>query len=215
MIKVKLPWEKLEKLKSPHKYGIFFGTIVILGAVFYFLLYQPLQTDIRTAQEDIEKLENQIFMHRKKTRELPKIKARLEDVRIQFKFAKQFLPEKQEIPRLLRNISDNGAKAGLNVLTFQPKPKDKLQDFYAEKSFDMKVEGPFLNVASFFYRIGQMERIVNIDNIKMGTPKFVEGDMILQTSCQGKTFRFLTPEEIKAQEEAKKAAKKKGKKKKK
>ena len=38
--------------------------------------------------------------------------------------------------------------------------------------------------------------------------------MILTTQCNGKTFRFLTEEELKAAEEAKEAAKKKGKKKK-
>ncbi len=110
------------------------------------------------------------------------------------------------MPQLLKDISDNGARSGLNVTLFQPQLKDEIRDFYAEISFDMKVEGPYLNVASFFYRLGSLPRIVNIKDIQMGSPRVVENDMVLSTTCKGVTCRFLTPEEQAQIEEAKAAA---------
>ena len=197
-----LPWEKLDKLKRPHRLGIFFGTIAVLGAVFFFLLYQPLQAEITELNEDIEKLENQILQHTIKAKKIPKIKEQLKLVKLRFEFASRLLPDRKEVDQLLRDISDNGAQAGLNVILFQPQIKDTIKDFYAEISFDMKVEGPYLNIASFFYRVGRLPRIVNIADINISNPRVVEGDMILSASCKGVTFRFLTPAELAAREEA-------------
>ncbi len=200
-----LPWEKLAQLKKPIRLGIYFGTLAVVAAAFFFLLYQPLQNDIIALEEDVEKLDSQILIHMKKARELNQVKERLERVKLEFEFARRLLPDTKEVPQLLRDISDHGAQAGLNVVLFQPELRDKIQDFYAEISFDMKVEGPYLNVASFFYRLGRLPRIVNIQDIDTGNPRYIEGDMILSTTCRGVTFRFLTPEEQQMVEEAKAA----------
>jgi len=209
-----LPWEKLDKLKKPHKLGIFFGTILVLAAGFFFLFYQPLQNDITGLTEEIEKLETQILQHRKIAREMNKFKEQLDDVRLQFEFARRLLPDTKEVDQLLRDISDKGGQSGLNVILFQPNLQDELKDFYAEISFDMQVEGPYLNVARFFYELGRLPRIVNIKDIKMTNPRLIENDIVLTTSCQGVTFRFLTPQEQEAVKEAKAAeGKKKAKKK--
>jgi type IV pilus assembly protein PilO len=210
-VKVKIPWDKLEKLKKPHKAGIFAGTVVLLGVIFFFLLYQPVKSEAVSTSEEIEKLENQIMVHTKKARELNKVQEELERVKLEYEFSQRFLPEQKEVPQLLRNISDNGSQSGLNVLLFQP-GKDVLKDFYAEIPFDIRLEGPYLNVTTFFDRIGRLERIVNIVGIDMGSPRYVEGEMVLNTTCKAMTFRALTEAELKAVEEAKKAATRKGKK---
>lgn len=203
------PWEKIDsKLKKSHKLGIFFGTILLLGVAFYFLMYQPAQEEMLAINENLDKLQGQILKHRKTAKELPQVKERLALVRLEFEFARTLLPDTKEVPQLLKDISDNGSQAGLNVTLFQPQLRDTIKDFYAEITFDMQVEGPYLNLASFFYRIGRLPRIVNIQDINTGNPRMIEGDMILTTSCKGVTFRFLTPEEIKAQEEAKAAEQK-------
>ena len=208
---MKLPWEKLEKVKRPYKFAIFFGTVIVFFLAGFLLVYQPKQQDIADIKDEISALETKIMQHRKKARELPAIKERLRIVKLQFEFAKQFLPEKKEVPQLLRAISDNGAQSGLIVTLFQPNPQDTLKDFYAEIGFQMKVEGPYPNIANFLYKIGRMERIVNVDDIRIGSPKKIEGDMVLAASCEGKTFRFLTEQEKKQVETAKKAAQRRAK----
>jgi type IV pilus assembly protein PilO len=205
---VKLPYQKLEKLKQPHKLAILFGTLALFGVVFYFLLYSPVTVKIKENETVIADLEAKITQHKQKARDIPIIKKRLDEVRLQFEFAKKFLPTKKEVHRLLEAISENGHQSGLNVVFFKPQPETK-KDFYAEIAFDMKVEGPYLNVANFFYRLGRLERIVNIENVRMAQPKLVDGEMTLTADCLGKTFRFLTSEEI---EEQKTRAAAKGKK---
>ena len=175
-------------------------------------MHNPQQGKIADTREKIEKLENKIRNHTAIVRDIKRIRADLEEYKLEYEFSKRFLPEKKEVPQLLRSISDKGAKAELNVLLFQPQP-DVIKDFYAEIPFKMTLEGPYLRVTSFFDSIGRMERIVNIDDINIASPTMREGEMVLKVDCQGMTFRFLTPEELEAAEEAKKAEKKKKRKK--
>lgn len=207
-----MPWDKLEKLKKPHKLGIFFGTIAILGAIFYFLLYSSVTAEITTLGDDMEKLESKIMQHQKTARELPKIREELALVQKKFQMSSELLPERKEVPNLLRDISAYAKESGLNVTLFQPQDRVVMKDFYAEISFTINIEGPFLNMVSFFYKVGGLPRIVNIDDVEMGTPMVIGEDMILKAKASGTTFRFLTAEELKAKEEAEKAAAKKAKK---
>ena len=189
--------------------GIFFGTLVLLGAGFFFLLYQPRTAEIAGLREGIEKLESQIMQHRRAAREIHIIREELETVRAQWEFSRELLPEGKEVPSLLRQISGNARTAGLNVSLFAPNPAEVKKNFYAEVSFETKLEGPFLNLLRFFASVGEMPRVVNFSKIEMKNPKLVGDDMVLETTCTGTTFRFMTPEEIEAQKKAEEAAKKK------
>ncbi|MFH1137076.1 MAG: type 4a pilus biogenesis protein PilO [Pseudomonadota bacterium] len=204
-----LPWEKLDKLKRSYKLGIFFGTIILLGLGFFFLLHQPKTLEIAGLREDIAKLEAQIMQHRRAAREIHKIREELDKVRAQWDFSRELLPEGKEVPSLLRQISGNARTAGLNVTLFAPNPVEVKKSFFAEVSFETKLEGPFLNLLRFFSSVGSLPRVVNFSKIDMKSPKLVGGDMVLETSCTGTTFRFMTAEEIEAQKKAEEAAQRK------
>ncbi|MEW5722407.1 MAG: type 4a pilus biogenesis protein PilO [Thermodesulfobacteriota bacterium] len=206
---MKLPLEKLEKVKTTYKVGILVLVVGLLGAGFYFLLYQGLTNQAAKLKGDIKAVEKKISEHRSKVKDIPIIKKELEVIGRQVEFLSQYIPQQKEVDQLLKTISESGSDAGLIVTLFKPNLKETIKDFYAEIGFDMKFEGPYFNVAQFFYQTAKMERIVNIENITMEKPTLVDNEMILTTSCTGKTFRFLTEAEIKAREEAKAAAMKK------
>ena len=205
----KLPWEKFEKLKKPHKLGIWVGTLVVLAAAWFFLMWQPMTTEIINLQEDIDKLDSRVLELQRTARDLNKITEQLEEIRRQFEMTKELLPESQELPTLIRSVSGHAKESGLNVTLFKPSGQETIQEFYAEVPFEINIEGPFLNQVSFFFKVGSLPRIVSFTGVKMGSPMVIGDDMILKTACEGITYRFLTPEEIEAQEEAKKAAAKK------
>src|SRR6185436_2667370 len=87
-------------------------------------------------------------------------------------------------------ISSAGRESGLEILLFRQKP-ERFQDFYAEVPVDVLVRGNYHQVATFFDRVGQLDRIVNVADISMKEPKAESGTMIVDTSCSAVTFRFL------------------------
>jgi type IV pilus assembly protein PilO len=104
-----------------------------------------------------------------------------------FKLVMKSLPEKEEIPSLLSNISLSGQDAGLEFVLFQPK-KEVKKDFYAEIPVSIKVTGNYHNVAVFFDKVARLPRVVNIRNITMSPAK---GKERLSTGCTAVTYKFI------------------------
>ena len=61
----------------------------------------------------------------------------------------------------------------------------------------IEVSGPYHNVAVFFDKVGQMERIINILNVSMTPQK--ERSTTLTTRCDAVTYRFKGETDASAQ----------------
>ena len=180
-------FEKIEKIKMPIRVVILVGTLVLLVAAFFFLVYQPKALEIKQATEEISKLEREIAKARLIAKKLPEVEAKEVLVNAQFAEALKLLPNKKEIPTLLRTITQLGSDSNLEFRLFQPK-KEKPQTFYYQLPVAMQVSGNYHDVAIFFDKIGRMKRIVNILNVSMKPIKPHSTDLI--TTCDAVTYRF-------------------------
>jgi len=82
------------------------------------------------------------------------------------KVAISMLPDKKEIPSLLKKLSDEAEKFGLEVYYFEPLAERK-KEFYAEVPVSMKVKGSFHEVLGFFDSVNKLARIVNVSDLEM------------------------------------------------
>jgi type IV pilus assembly protein PilO len=57
----------------------------------------------------------------------------------------------------------------------------------------MKVEltGKFLQIARFFYNVGQLDRIINMENISMTEPRMVDDEIVLKTEALATAFHVV------------------------
>jgi type IV pilus assembly protein PilO len=90
---------------------------------------------------------------------------------------------------LLRSISDHGKSAGLDFLSFKPGAEIP-RDFYAEIPVDISTKGPYHNMGFFLDQVSKLERLVTVNNIKMGSPKKEGSEMLLNSTCRLVTYRF-------------------------
>jgi type IV pilus assembly protein PilO len=97
------------------------------------------------------------------------------------------LPEKKEIPSLLTAISRAGRDVGLEFLLFQP-GAEVPKEFYAEIPVSINVVGPYQNIALFFDKVARLFRVVNINDIAMGSKGSTRD---LNTTCTAITYRFI------------------------
>ena len=180
-------FEKVEKLKMIHRILILVGTIVLLAGIFVALVYIPQSNEITRLNKEISGLEKKINQAKIKARTLKKFEAEQAEVEAQFREALKLLPNKREIPTLLRSITQLGSDANLEFRLFSPK-KEKARDFYIEIPVSMEVSGTYHDVAMFFDKVGRMKRIVNILDISMKPIK--ERSTNLTTKCDAVTYRF-------------------------
>ncbi len=179
-------YQTLDKKVKWLSLAVFF---LVPAFLFYFFLYSPktaeqrkLETQIAQVKTDIQKAEGVI-------RNLPKYKADLEDTKRKFEETVVMLPKTQEIPDLLRNISDLGKTAGLEFVSFVP-AQEVQKDFYADIPINITLLGPYHNVGVFLDAVSKLDRIVTVNNIKMAQPKEDTGEILLTSTCQLVTYRF-------------------------
>ena len=187
-----------QKIKKGHRILIFAGTLFLLGGSFYSLVYMPYSEEIYQLKEDISGLKHRIALTKIKVRNLAKFRAEYARVEKQFEEALKILPDKREIPSLLKGITQLGINSKLQFKLFRP-GKEVPQNFYVKIPVSIEVGGTYRNVALFFDKVRRMDRIVNIMDISMRpkTPLSTE----LVTKYTAITYRFKTKAE---QEEAKK-----------
>jgi len=180
-------FEKVEKIKMPIRIAIFAGTIVILAVAFWYFVYEPYSTEIAQTEGKIANLQQEINKAKARASNLKRFEVEYAEVDAQFQEALKLLPNTKEIPSLLKSITQLGTDSQLEFLLFSPQ-RERAQDFFMEIPVSIEVSGTYHNVAIFFDKVGQMERIVNILNVSMTPQK--DRSTILTTRCDAVTYRF-------------------------
>jgi type IV pilus assembly protein PilO len=158
-----------------------------LIAAFVFLVYKPKTEQINQSRDEVAKLKMEIARVKIRAKNLKKVEAEEKQVNAQFAEALKLLPNKKEIPTLLRTITQLGKDSNLEFRLFQPK-KEKPKTFYYELPVAMQVSGNYHDVATFFDKVGHMKRIVNILNVSMKPVKPNSTNLV--TTCDAVTYRF-------------------------
>lgn len=188
---------KVSRLEMKQKMLIAAAACILPCVAFFFLAYSPKTNEIKNLETQKAGIEEEIRKVEKIANDLDKHKAEMAEVQRQFAEASLLLPDEKEIPSLLATISGQATASGLDVLSFKPLA-EKPQQFFAEIPVDIGVQGPYHNVGVFLDKISKLPRVVSVNNIKMDSPKQTGGEMILNSTFQLVTYRFLDPAEIDA-----------------
>lgn len=190
------------------KCAVLATAIILVSALYFTFLYQPRSAAIAQLADAVQGALNEKAVKQRKAANLPKLQQDLQEWSAKLKEAVAQLPDSKEIPDLLSNVSTKAREAGLEILLFRPRAEN-FQDFYAEIPVDIVVKGGFSNAVIFFDEVGKLNRLVNIDNIDLKSPKISGDQVVLDISTLATTYRFLDEaERKKLAEEKAKAAKK-------
>ena len=181
--------EKYIPMSSKVKGAILLLLILAPVALFFFLFYQPNSEKIAKLDATRTTLHKEIQDLKQKERDKPKLLAEVAKVEDEFEQTAQMLPKDKEIPKLLKDISALGRNAGLDFLTFVPRPVTP-KDFYDEIPVDINIRGPYHSVGFFFDQVSKLDRIVSVTNTAMSKPLKSQGEMLLSSNCQLMTYRF-------------------------
>jgi len=113
------------------------------------------------------------------------------------------LPNRSQMDALLVDINQAGLGRGLQFDLFKPAPAETRREFYAELPVTLKLTGTYHDMGHFASDIGQLSRIVTLNDIALTANK--DGTLIMDTVA--KTFRYLDDAEVAAQNRTAKGAK--------
>ncbi|MBI2960628.1 MAG: type 4a pilus biogenesis protein PilO [Betaproteobacteria bacterium] len=108
------------------------------------------------------------------------------------------LPNRSQMDALLVDINQAGLGRGLQFNLFKPAPQELLREFYAELPITLKINGGYHDIGQFASDIGQLSRIVTLNDIALAAAK----DGTIAMDATAKTFRYLDEEEVATQRKA-------------
>ncbi len=182
-------------LDRTKKILILAGVLVLLSALYVWLLFLPAHKKVARLDAELSKLLVKKAEQEAIAANLAAFKREYLQLDLSLKQAMAQLPDKKEIPSLLENISNLGRESGLEVALFKPGAQ-KPRDFYAEVPVDIKLVGTFHNLLTFFFKVGNLPRIVNISDLSVNKAKAGSvPSSLLDTACKATTYKFLEESE--------------------
>jgi type IV pilus assembly protein PilO len=160
--------------------------------------------ELERGRSDQEKLKQDYLNKKKQAVNLDLHRQQLREIDTQFGALLRQLPNKSQMDALLVDINQAGLGRGLQFELFKPAANESVSDFYAELPIQVKVLGTYHDMGAFASDVGQLSRIVTLNNVAINASK--DGNLMLDATAR--TFRYLDEDEIAAQRKA--AAAKKG-----
>jgi len=178
--------------------------LVALPVAGYFLLWQGQLEELEAGKALEGKLKLDYVNKKKQAVNLDLHKQQLREIDTQFGALLKQLPNKSQMDALLVDINQAGLGRGLQFEVFKPAGREIVREFYAELPIAVKVVGVYHDMGAFASDVGQLSRIVTLNNVEIATAK--DGNLVMNVTAR--TFRYLDEEEIAAQRKAAAGARK-------
>jgi type IV pilus assembly protein PilO len=163
---------------------------------------------LEAGRAEQEKLKQDYLGKKRQAVNLDLHRQQLREIDTQFGALLRQLPNKSQMDALLVDINQAGLGRGLQFELFKPAPQETAREFYAELPIQVKVTGNYHDMGAFASDVGQLSRIVTLNDVKIEAQK--DGNLGMEAIAR--TFRYLDEQEVAAQRKAAAAAKKAAKK---
>ena len=162
--------------------------------------------ELETGRQSEAKLKEQYLTKKKTAVNLDLHRQQLREIDTQFGALLRQLPNRSQMDALLVDINQAGLGRGLQFELFKPSAGEITREFYAERPITIKVVGTYHDMGGFAGDVGQLSRIVTLNDVTITAGK----DGILTMDATARTFRYLDDEELASQRKSAAAAKKPG-----
>jgi type IV pilus assembly protein PilO len=180
--------------------------ILVLVAVLVGLPVAGFFADTQSQIDELErgageetKLKEDYVDKKKQAVNLDLHRQQLREIDTQFGALLRQLPNKSQMDALLVDINQAGLGRGLQFDLFRPAGAENAREFYAELPITVKVVGTYHDMGAFASDVGQLSRIVTLNDVAIQTGK----DGVLTMDATARTFRYLDDQEVSAQRKAK------------
>jgi type IV pilus assembly protein PilO len=174
---------------------VLLAIVVGIPVAAYFADTQSQIEELENGRNQETKLKEEYLGKKKQAINLDLHRQQLREIDTQFGALLRQLPNRSQMDALLVDINQAGLGRGLQFDLFKPAPSENVREFYAELPIQVKVVGNYHDMGAFASDVGQLSRIVTLNDVSIQAGK----DGILTMDAVARTFRYLDDEELAAQ----------------
>jgi type IV pilus assembly protein PilO len=177
--------------------------LVLIPALGYVLDWQEQLRALEQGKLQEGTLKDEYLKKKQQAINLDLHKQQLREIDNQFGALLKQLPNRSQMDALLVDINQAGLGRGLQFDLFRPAAAEMVREFYAELPITLKVAGSYHDMGAFASDVGQLSRIVTLNDVAIGADK--DGNLVMDATAR--TFRYLDDEEVSAQRRGAKVGK--------
>ena len=181
----------LAKLSGLAKVAVGVGVLLICAAAYYFVFYSDMSQSIERAQSREKTFHADLAAARQNEFAFQRDLAELTERQQRQNQLAKVLPNSTEYPAFLSSLQSVSNMSGITLSAWAPQP-EVLDKFYARVPMRLDLEGRFHQIAKFFYGVGQLDRIINMENISMTDPREVDKEYVVKVTALATAFRALS-----------------------
>lgn len=207
-------------LSQKGQLGIVAVVLILLSGGVYWFSFRPVAEENHTNQLKLEAKKAENDKLRPYERNLPELNRTTEALRLQLENLQRIVPDEKEADQFMHAMQAEARRSNVEIRRYTSKPTVS-REFYTEVPFDMELDGSYYSLLTFFDRVGKLERIINISDLKLYSLKGGEKAPVKQSyvyganetvvaMCEARTFfshDSLRVEEKPKDKSSKKAAK--------
>ncbi len=178
----------LAKLPIAAKAGIGALFVVLIGVAYFVVFYGDLASSITAEKSKEAKLRSELSTARQNEFSYQKDLAELSERQQRQRELVKILPTDTEYPAFLSSVQNVANVAGIALTAWSPMPEVPDQ-FYSRVPMKLQLKGRYHQVAKFFNGVGQLDRVINMENISLSEPKPDGEETVLKVEALATAFR--------------------------
>ena len=183
---------------------VLIAILILIPVAGYFGVWQGQIEELEKGKQQENTLKKDYLAKKTQAVNLDLHKQQLREIDTQFGALLKQLPNKSQMDALLVDINQAGLSRGLQFELFKPAASEAVREFYSELPIQVKVVGTYHDMGAFAADVGQLPRIVTLNNVSIEAAR--DGNLTMNVTAR--TFRYLDEDEVAAQRKAAAGARK-------
>ena len=171
--------------------------VLLLLVAGYFAVFKGQWEEFETLQQKEEQLKQEYQSKADQAANLPVLKDELEKIRTAFNVLLKQLPTDAEIPNLIQELHQAGAKNSMRKNSVKPLPPVD-HDNVQQLPYEISISGNYEQIAQFIRDVGRLSRIVTLDKINLAPADAKDSNGILTLTANANTYKALAQSEVAA-----------------
>jgi len=156
----------LNNLSAPARHSLYIVLILALAGLWYFMYQKPRNEELAALNRKNEQLNVKLQQAAEVKAKYERYQSELDDVNARLVSLQAIIPTEKEASAFLRSVQEMAADSNLKINLFRPRALVS-RDFYFDWPVEVRLEGNYHGLGSFFEKMNQATRIVDVPTISI------------------------------------------------
>ena len=185
-------FDRFAALSLAIKAGIIVGIVALLGGGYYYFFYSDMIEEQAQLEKDRDRLEKEKKEYEKRKQEYLAFRNEVNALLEEQKELLRVLPKADDIEQFIENVQAQIELSGLSKVSSVREAAQPVE-MYVKIPIRMSLTGTYHQVNRFFKQIGELKRIVNIEDLSLDpvvTQAAIDQTNLLKANFVATTFMF-------------------------